>query len=145
MPTNVPQFIDTPRALELLRKAVADKGEEYVYPHANSGCVNVEYDDDIEEYYPSCIVGHALYHAGIDPAVIAEAGADEASVEELSYYGIAEFSEDAENVMSMAQLLQDRGFLWGVALKAAERIAETGEDFLEVYEEYSQIRGSATL
>lgn len=152
----LPQFIDTPRALDLLRKAVAEKGADYVYPHFNDYCVNVEYDEETQEYAPSCIIGHALQYAGISAQRVYELGYQDYSAGDLDVthtyaeeeeadgmVGLVIFdNDDTINVWTMAQVLQDYGFPWGAALRAAERVAETGENWREVLEEYQVVRDS---
>jgi hypothetical protein len=53
--------IDATRAIELLRKVVAEKGEDFVYESPN--CDSCVYTD--EKGNPSCGVGYALYFAGV--------------------------------------------------------------------------------
>jgi len=52
-------MITVEQAREGLRKALEEKGEDYIYPNALNGenCVYADSDGD-----PSCLVGHAIYY-----------------------------------------------------------------------------------
>lgn len=112
-------YIDMPKALEALRKAVEERGEDYVDRDAviegGGGCVYVRNGQ------PSCIVGTALAIAGVPAGdmnyprlgVIGLVG-------RLSGRGIAGFSSGATGVLREAQLAQDSGKPWGDALAAAK-------------------------
>ncbi len=136
--------------VEALHRAVAEKGEDYVYPAASSGyrggaCVYSE-RNEAGEAYPSCIVGHVI--AALDPeefqAIVEyEQRMDESfSVNELiqgkhgSYeieYGGNRYAEafvpallmedaDVESALSIAQSLQDSGCTWGEAQEGFDRV-----------------------
>lgn len=121
----------TPRdAIELLERAVAEKGEDYVYrPDRTSTdpCFYADYDDydDYDEVEvptgPGCIVGHVLSYLGATPEDLAaldlqQPGAT-AVCEKLSA------NADVIGILTAAQDTQDGLWAntWGQALESARR------------------------
>jgi len=108
-------------ALDALEKAVADRGEEYVYPRQgtsyNSSCLYWHKD----EQAPGCLVGLVLHQLGVSAEVLESFGP--ASIKMLAtslpYLGGVEMSPAAIGLMAAVQRYQDRGEPWGVALKLA--------------------------
>jgi hypothetical protein len=133
--------IDGQRAVDLLRKVVPLKGEDYVYDtHSTGGdCVYLTYD-----LKPSCVVGYALLEAGVsrdvlyridhdgvdyhDPETGEEYHVGDTGIDshELGYYleeNEVHLTEDAQAILGAAQRAQDNGETWGRALWRAEHIA----------------------
>lgn len=124
------EVIDAARAVELLEKAVAERGEQYVYakvfdasapewsvPHGYV-CVYVDPADG----QPSCMVGLALSLAGVTTEELLNVNDTSAASlpgERLS----VEVSPAAATVFENAQQMQDMGATWGNALAAARRTA----------------------
>lgn len=120
--------IDGPKALELLRVAVATRGAHYIYESPTQRCM---YE---EAGVPSCIVGVALSLHGVPIDLLVEwdtyAGGTE-SIE--TYKGKYDWLTDAAvDVFQSAQSVQDRATwvaqdiayeqcTWGNALAAAEQ------------------------
>lgn len=111
-------------ALRLLAEAVEKKGRDYVDPNAADGdCTYL----DTAGRRPGCIVGHALHAAGVKPKVLRDLdhltvsgfGAEEPIVvATLAEKGVA-LTGGAVAVFREAQIKQDDGMSWGVALTAA--------------------------
>jgi hypothetical protein len=116
------------QAKDALVWAVGERGAEYVDPGAvvmGRGCKYVY------EGQPSCIAGMALFHLGVDLALLAEVdekGADlESGFNPTIGGGAAQFlrengvdlDDDAERVLDEAQVQQDDGNTWGQALGVA--------------------------
>lgn len=118
-------------ALNFAAQAVEEKGEDYVYsdekgiradaPGSIAGCSNwhhVDPDDHDKGKVPGCIVGNILHRAGLDifkygkgsdiSGIAFQAG-DEIMIHPKAY----EF-------LRIAQLRQDSGAPWGVAVKTAK-------------------------
>lgn len=127
--------VDEAKAIELLERAVEEKGSDYVDPRSSTtGC---EYAD--EKGQPLCIVGHVLSYLGVDlrPVVFESAyggpeerlwGDDFSAAElygssEKAPLGDIEFTSEATYVLSEAQNYQDSGKSWGEALGAAQGAA----------------------
>lgn len=112
--------IDGARAFHLLGEAMLERGADYIYPLAEMGaCV---YTDDSQ---PSCMVGLALYRAGVTvPELEAMdiegiGGIDLVTLPERVY-----LTPTARKVMNAAQQCQDTGETWLDALYAAELMYE---------------------
>lgn len=98
-------------ALELLNKAVEDKGEDYIYlPPGRDGCVY------FNKGKPSCIVGHVLAAKGVKSTDLNSAYNGSG----VTTLDIAE-DERASLLLIQAQLTQDGGEPWGEAVKTAVR------------------------
>lgn len=142
--------IDEQQALDLMRRAVAEKGTDYVYvrPDRSKDCVYVDttVDPAVATPPPSCLVGHALVYAGVDPVLLWEADqgigeyvddeygevekTDDTSIKSsgfnqyLSQHGVA-LTYEARRVFGAAQREQDRGIPWGQAVAYAARELES--------------------
>ena len=115
------------RALELMREVVAEYGADHVYVDPNGRtadgldgvtCVYVDW----KASRPSCLVGHALFRAGVTVEQLAELDyAEDGSDINGVYSDAFELVDGAELVFSAAQMAQDKGQTWGTALARAER------------------------
>lgn len=133
--------IDSKKALTLLRKAVKQKGKDYVDPNvAEGGCAYVRDGE------ASCIVGHVVAYVkpNLIPAIeLWESNGDyvpyyereerggglgigsggDVAVEDLaralSDDGEIDFDGNAVEILQRAQNVQDNGNTWGEALEAA--------------------------
>lgn len=108
-------------ALELLDRAVAAKGGDYIYewiwtPETGSACLN------FHEGQPSCLIGHVLSYLGVTPDMVV--GRNGHGVWVVSRFlcdqGIVRFSPLAEAALSKAQEAQDNGDPWGRAVTLAK-------------------------
>lgn len=124
--------------IELLERAVEEKGADYVDPNAaNHVC---EYAD--EQGNPLCIVGHVLSYLGepLKPTQQEDFngglhttlwGTDMDASEVIinpSAFGVDDYDVVAA-VLSAAQRVQDHADTWGEALEAAKnRLAEGDRD-----------------
>ena len=109
------------KALELMAEAVGYMGADYVYPPGvdGAGCRYVHGDEDESgEPTPSCIVGHALYLAGLEIPKIAEL--DQVGTIAAASYLVPALTGPAVRVLRAAQDRQDGGATWGKALEAAK-------------------------
>lgn len=109
------------RALRALNQAVATKGHDYVYRKEEmpeGGCWNVN-EDGTE---PSCIVGHALAWLGV-PLECMTGSVRGASIpvldSSLTRRGIIGTSREAVDLLSEAQVNQDKGVSWGESVARA--------------------------
>jgi hypothetical protein len=105
----------------LLDRAVAKKSSEYIYekPERWDACVYFQ-----EDHTPSCLIGFVLADLGVDPKIkmFASEGEFAHNMEQfgdddlMSYlrkeFGL-EFSDRAEELLELAQELQDEGTSWG--------------------------------
>lgn len=114
--------IDKRRALDLLRQAVANRGEDYVYGEHfdnNQGCRYVVLGK------PACIVGEALSLAGLDLADLLSNGGNTWRIGALIDQHPEHFdvTYGAVRVFEEAQHWQDCGWNWGDAVRRAEQYA----------------------
>lgn len=121
------ETLDAAKAVELLKAAVAERGERYVYSEPEDGCVYVA------DGAPSCLVGEALVAHGLpvgffyqavsyDKQFAAEANGLPMSL--LHKAGVLPFvTARARAALTAAQNVQDQGCSWGDALERAEREA----------------------
>lgn len=125
--TKVPH-LDLFTAQSLLRRAVEEKGDSYVYSFAGQSAPNCEcvYAEEVLDdngkcqYIPSCIVGHVLYYLGVDLDKAASQGGNVLNaLEGLELDGILTYDHDAMVYLSIAQAAQDSGSPWGAAHRAA--------------------------
>lgn len=125
-------------ARALLKKAVAKKGEDYVYPKGRFGnfgpsCVYAYWTEE-NEVAPSCLVGHALIDFMPEltyDIVFSENKATEGLYAQGSIRGIAsqmqadgvlKITPEALAYLARAQHRQDESYTWGASLEAAERM-----------------------
>lgn len=114
---------------ESLRKAVALKGEGYVYERPATTTDDCFYADP-KTGAPSCIAGHVF--ADLDPAFFARLAELEAKTgESKSIDFIDLFTEVLEPEallgLGMSQVVQDTGATWGEALRRFEMCIENWE------------------
>jgi hypothetical protein len=120
------ELITTAKAVELLDRALEEKGAEYIYPRHRKGDLYCVYEHNNA---PSCIVGYALSYVGLTPAdlnALDQTGkqAGGSPIWNLTdilkaNYGIV-ITEGASVVLSKAQAVQDFGHQWGVAVYRAK-------------------------
>ena len=102
-----------------LERAVAERGEDFVYPEAwmtNSNACQYSLKDGT----PACIIGLALSY--IDPGIVpgsGEFGSSDAVMEDLGV-------EDGPLIIAAraAQIEQDRGYPWGQVFVVYKQILE---------------------
>lgn len=102
---------------EALRSAVAERGEDYVYPSAEE---NPEWHDggfglclyQTHDGEPACIIGLALHK--IDPDLVPSAYDTQGAYYVLEGYGIP---ENVRAAAHGAQAAQDNGETWGQAFE----------------------------
>lgn len=140
-------ILDVPEVLALLKRAVDEKGTDYVYPRKMSTGGTCDYSRD---GVPSCIVGHVINYADPDafqqvveieqanqsswPATDFDVTFDEPAPDESDELGSrdSEYMEEikfrltheAAQVAAVAQSLQDGGETWGYAYDEAVREAK---------------------
>jgi hypothetical protein len=106
------------RAVELLERAVQEKGADYAMPKDEDGDVVgcVYFDEETKE--PSCLVGHALAYDGF---TYEDLGVNNGRG--ITYVGDELYSRIAQRtrrLLSHAQDDQDNGATWGSALEYAK-------------------------
>lgn len=105
---------DYDQTIELLQRAVIEKGDGYIYPKRDVEGPTCVYKEDAT---PSCIVGHVLSYIGL---------LDEA-IDGMGPVGLQpwrrQFTDNALWALGRAQSLQDKGETWGEALIAAKEVA----------------------
>lgn len=111
------------QALELAQRCVDEKGEDYVYVDPDgvssiTGEAQCVYWD-VDKSIPSCIVGHALYYAGISAEKLAINNTAPASE-----FGEFFADEDTQTLMCQMQYYQDNGTPWGKAVATAKESVE---------------------
>jgi len=125
--------IDLEMARKLVRLAIEERGEDYIYPFG--ACSNVfvpgfEYfskgDNDgehpvvFEEAEPGCIVGLAMFKAGFTLEQINIPGGMISMAADFKKDGIAEFTPLTRYYLSEIQGYQDAGNTWGQSLTHGE-------------------------
>lgn len=117
-------YIDLDLATEMVEKAVRSKGENYVYVKP-SNYVTCAYSIPTDAGYKRCIIGEALFLAGIvendqwyeNLGINTQAGTVKVA-EELQAQGlISGYDDDAVSALNDAQRIQDDGGTWGEAFK----------------------------
>ena len=133
--------LDLEKAKELVGLAIAERGDDYVYPNPGQ-CRNVDnisydvWDDNEEEYVasfdgatPGCLVGHALFLGGIPLSTMGANGVnDEGSDDLLSHLrnlDLITCDSSAMAYLANVQSSQDSLAPWGKAAEAAARGATT--------------------
>lgn len=141
--------IDLKDARRLLREAVAERGEDYIYsnPHndlskedyvygqySSAGvadgptCLYVHKDKE-GNITPGCGVGLALINAGVslewfdskNDGIVSEQAYD------LREHGVADITPEAVEYLRLFQGQQDFKFTWGDSLRVAEQSLEDSE------------------
>ena len=112
--------------IEALKKAVADKGEEFVYRRlpntfgatGAAPCLYAEeiQDEDGVHLIPACLVGHAAYLLGGEET-LAELHAVEGLGAQAALYKLDLASLEARELLDTVQGRQDCGQPWGEAIK----------------------------
>lgn len=116
--------ITVEEAVRALNEAVASKGYDYIDPDAASGnsCRNVKYTIG-GDLVPSCIVGTALVWLGVPVEWFRLRECESHSIYTLSGdlrdTGTLDITEDALEILSVAQGQQDQRQPWGVAVTRA--------------------------
>jgi hypothetical protein len=132
----------------LLTRAVADRGEDYVYPNtvagASTSChyrwdqwdIDREYATPEKKGAPACIAGQIMDYAGILDDVVPQfddgafASANGEDINSLAFNYDLDITPLALAVLREAQHSQDAGLTWGVALRRALDIAARNPDDL---------------
>lgn len=120
------ELVDAPQALELLRQVVAEKGEDYVYPDelkdVYAGC---EYMIDGQ---PACIVGHVFHKLRPETPWVENGVIWDSDGNQLDW-AVQTFTPAAQQMLLQAQMVQDGGETWGLALATSEEwMAEHYDD-----------------
>lgn len=109
------KIIDAAAALELIRRAMEDRGENYVYNNHFKVCRN------FIQNKPACIVGHGMGQLGLTVEEcdnFSAAITQDAVNKRTGYY----MTDLARTLFAAAQQVQDSGGTWGLAFKVAQRI-----------------------
>ena len=114
--------IEYAEAVELLQRAVAEKGADYVYDpdSANPGSYGCAYFQ--QDGTPSCLVGHVIAYKGLTKGLLGVWNGSD--VDLLVERGFLDLDERAQWLLANAQNLQDNGKSWGEALDGAIEFAE---------------------
>lgn len=118
---NERRVIDTDRALDLLKKAVYERGTDYVYKDHFERCQNFLVRDHKHHKAgeAACIVGHAMDQLGLTIRECGNMGAqntrDMVNGKNTGYF----ITEGAMLVFKIAQKIQDGGGSWGLARDTA--------------------------
>lgn len=137
MPEN--KTLNYDKALELLERAVDEKGVDYVYdpprfPETTVAGVLTTMSQPECAYFdpdgqPSCIVGYVLSYLGIDADTVNRAGANigfnpEGLFDHLRAHGDIDYGldHDANVLLRLAQTEQDGGQPWGAAVLNARTV-----------------------
>lgn len=111
------------KTVELLDRAIAEKGEDYVYLP-----VTMIRDDDPETlclYFneddtPGCIIGHVMHYLGVTPTRGIEGVSGSVALKDL---GI-KVDEPTAVLINNTQSKQDQGTPWGDAVSFGKYAAE---------------------
>jgi len=124
------KYVLTPeKALELLERAVKERGEDYVYDEQIRGISGLGVEDELCHYLnedgsPSCIVGYALSYLAeeldatgiVDQLLAADQSIPVPTPRGLHFEEIT-IPTPALDLLSYVQSVQDHGEPWGEALK----------------------------
>lgn len=129
--------IDEAKALELLAAEVEEAGADYVYK-ADERAPNVQVKCSyVDNGCPSCLVGRALFRAGVKLESLIALDRQLEVFGEPSSVGIEEanlpedevsISPDALEIFAIVQEGQDLGETWGTVLDRARRLAAGEEE-----------------
>lgn len=126
-------LIDVNETLELLERAVAERGEDFLYPtkHVDDGAWRGNGTSNshstacryarADNRAPACIVGQVLAYRGLLDLERIREGVD--AREQVVI--MERFTPTAIDILAEAQGLQDTGATWGEALGGARRSAAT--------------------
>ena len=115
--------------IAMARKAVEERGEDWVYPKEGqewrfegpgddwNGACRYALADDSDEPKPACIVGHVLHQVGVLE--------DFADSQRSSAALDIPFTREAAHFLNLAQIDQDSGYSWGESVRHA--IAAVGK------------------
>lgn len=123
-PIEPMKFLDYDMAVNLMEKAIGERGEDYIYepirqrelPGGDAEVVACLY---FAEGEPSCLVGHVLSYMGYDSAPEGNV----ASPTLADGMGI-DIDVDTADLLDTVQQGQDKGMPWGRALTEALAIVE---------------------
>lgn len=113
-----PVVLTYDEAVDLLNRAVAEKGPDYVYPRSLSDGLCVYFEGSA----PSCIVGHLLAYKGIDAEQVAVQ--NENGFDTLIGDDVIGVDRKTECLLNVAQASQDSQMPWGDAVALAMWSAE---------------------
>lgn len=106
-------------AIELLDRAVKEKGADYIYEHRAD-----EASEDACLYFydgkPSCIVGHVLAYKGLTGEQAELLDFEGTGIFYLQGNGYLDVDERTLKTLARAQQDQDHGNSWGVAVQHAK-------------------------
>lgn len=110
------------QALNLLRSATLERGYDYKYKEHFTTCRNVD-----DKGQPACIVGLSLWRyfeqeGGEQYMLQQQNGTIITVADRFKRAGILDISKRAQLIFSTAQVLQDGGQTWGVALNSAAEL-----------------------
>lgn len=108
------KIIERKEALELLERAVAEKGADYTVDQ----CQYFENDSSV----PVCIVGHVLCYLGVPTEEFNYRNTTKFSLV-APHLDSVQFTDEAVYALNKAQIAQDHGKTWGEALEVASRDA----------------------
>lgn len=118
-------------AVNLLERAVAEHGADFIYPDSEREPWQEDRDDvcsyyveDNGGYRPSCIIGMVIDYLGLREQFLAERENWEGTpgVRVLESLGVT-FDAQTRHLLDEAQTQQDRGETWGDAVELATSIA----------------------
>lgn len=129
--------LDLKTAIALVRDAIAEKGEDYVYQKVNNTCV---YSVNGE---PSCLVGEVLIRHGVEANWFDETSSNSEPAEDVARMAGADYDFEApfstRAFLSNIQASQDEGISWGDALRMALKgqygyaVGSGGHEVIEGY------------
>lgn len=107
------------RAKELLAEAVAERGEDYVYPRSDSGpyCYYVhtpDMDASLTEPAPGCIAGYVLHKAGVPLETLRRF---EGKSVQYPIAQLVQTEPDVADLLRNVQSRQDERTPWGEAVQ----------------------------
>lgn len=128
--------------MDLLDKAVMDRGPEWKYPSAavvgeELGATCVYFNDpqdlgpqEVEtleksgvfQHSPACLVGDVFHRLGITPAAIE--GLNQSGVNELRDSKVVSFDSKAWDLLYVVQSCQDVGISWGDSVEFAKSLSD---------------------
>lgn len=116
MTNDQPIRISYDSAVTLLKRAVLEKGADYVYRDPNDKDARPECSYFEPDGSPSCIVGHVIHYKGVELDDVAPLNTGLA-VDVLVSDGIIAGDEYSMDLLTDVQGFQDHGMPWGEAVR----------------------------
>ena len=117
--------VDLTETIQLLLRAVAEKGPDFIYQRRLEGCQNFD-----EDRSPSCIVGHVYHYLGVEYLADALNHSGHPTVKiHLENDHKIKFDDKSNYLLISVQKYQDAGWPWGRAVgRSLARMIDSSDE-----------------